>query len=254
MTTRTRLAMFSGVLTASHQFISGKLGEKLPEPCPELSPTIRVEGRARLGVAAEAETGALAEANKVAKLTTDNKATFLTDAVEVEARALAEAGGKASLEADGAEAEEKAKIGAAQDDHGGGVHKSDIDVEVITCRGLPGGDLDSNRGVGGDVRRDGEGIPTRWELPRSESDPGEGAGRNGEVTLIICKRGPCLGSWFGAMVGGGRYGYHFEFWCQDHKVCNPLTTESAEGTDASNKWLFLWTFGGFGATISGNLG
>ena len=172
--------MFSGVLTASHQFISGKLGEKLPEPCPELSPTIRVESRARLGVAAEAETGALAEANKVAKLTTDNKATFLTDAVEVEARALAEAGGKASLEADGAEAEEKAKIGAAQDDHGGGVHKSDIDVEVITRRGLPGSDLDSNRGVGGDVRRDGEGIPTRWELPRSESDPGEGAGRNGE--------------------------------------------------------------------------
>ena len=34
-----------GVLTASQQFISGKLGETLPEPCPGLSPTIQVARR-----------------------------------------------------------------------------------------------------------------------------------------------------------------------------------------------------------------
>ena len=34
-----------GVLTASQQFISGKLGETLPEPCPGLLPTIQVARR-----------------------------------------------------------------------------------------------------------------------------------------------------------------------------------------------------------------
>ena len=34
--------------------------------------------------------------------------------------------------------------------------------------------------MSGKVKRDGKGIPTRWELPRSELNRGEGAGRNGE--------------------------------------------------------------------------
>ena len=89
-----------GVLTASQRLISGKLSETLPKPCPGLSPTIRIEGQARLGVAAEAETGALARADKVAELAADDKATFLRDAIDGEAGALVEAGGEASLEAD----------------------------------------------------------------------------------------------------------------------------------------------------------
>ena len=52
-------------------------------------------------MAAEVATGALAEANAVAQMATEDKATFLRDAVDVEARTLAEAGGEYSLEADG---------------------------------------------------------------------------------------------------------------------------------------------------------
>jgi hypothetical protein len=86
-----------GMLTASQQFNTGKLGETLPEPGPRSVPTNQI----RFSVAAEAATGALAEANAVAQMATEDKATFLKDAVDVEARTLAEAGGETSLEADG---------------------------------------------------------------------------------------------------------------------------------------------------------
>jgi hypothetical protein len=90
-----------GMLTASQQFNTGKLGETLPEPGPRSVPTNQIRGRVRFSVAAEAATGALAEANAVAQMATEDKATFLKDAVDVEARTLAEAGGETSLEADG---------------------------------------------------------------------------------------------------------------------------------------------------------
>ena len=43
-------------------------------------------------------------------------------------------------------------------------------AEANTCRGLPMSDLDFKRGLGGNVRRDGEEIPTCQALPGSEID------------------------------------------------------------------------------------
>ena len=57
-------------------------------------------------------------------------------------------------------------------------------AEANTCRGLPMSDLDFKRGLGGDVRRDGEEIPTCQALPGSELDFKRGVNekvrRNGE--------------------------------------------------------------------------
>jgi len=57
-------------------------------------------------------------------------------------------------------------------------------AEANTCRGLPMSDLDFKRGLGGDVRRDGEEIHTCRALPGSELDfkrgVNENVRRNGE--------------------------------------------------------------------------
>ena len=62
--------------------------------------------------------------------------------------------------------------------------KAKLAAEANTCRGLPMSDLDFKRGLGGDVRRDGEEIPTCQALPGSEIDFKRGVNekvrRNGE--------------------------------------------------------------------------
>ena len=62
--------------------------------------------------------------------------------------------------------------------------KAKLAAEANTCRGLPMSDLDFKRGLGGDVRRDGEEIPTCQALPGSELDFKRGVNekvrRNGE--------------------------------------------------------------------------
>ena len=86
-------------MTASQQFITGNLGETIPEPGHESTPTNQVKGRVGFGVAAEVATGALAEGTTVAQMATEDKATFLGNAVDVKAETLAEAGDEYSLEA-----------------------------------------------------------------------------------------------------------------------------------------------------------
>ena len=62
--------------------------------------------------------------------------------------------------------------------------KAKLAAEANTCRGLPMSDLDFKRGLGGDIRRDGEEIPTCQALPGSEIDFKRGVNekvrRNGE--------------------------------------------------------------------------
>ena len=62
--------------------------------------------------------------------------------------------------------------------------KAKLAGEANTWRGLPMNDLDFKRGHGGDVRKDGEEIPTCQALPGSEIDFKRGVNekvrRNGE--------------------------------------------------------------------------
>jgi phosphopantothenoylcysteine synthetase/decarboxylase len=94
------------ILTASELFITGNLGETIPEPGHISTPTNQVKGRVGLDVATEVARGALVEATRVAQVATEDKtatedmATLLTNATDVKAETLAEAGGEYSLEAE----------------------------------------------------------------------------------------------------------------------------------------------------------
>jgi hypothetical protein len=86
------------ILAVSEQFVTGQSGEPVPGPGHESMPTTLVQGQTRLGV--EVATGAVAGAAMVAQVAIEDTATFRTNATDVKAGSLAEAGGEYSMVAE----------------------------------------------------------------------------------------------------------------------------------------------------------
>ena len=93
----TRKAV-AAVLAVSEQFVTGQSGESVPGPGHVLMPTTLVQGQIRLG--AEVATGAVEGAAMVAQVAIEDTTTFRTDATDVKAGSLAEAGGEYSMVAE----------------------------------------------------------------------------------------------------------------------------------------------------------
>ena len=89
----------TAILAASEQFVTGQSGESVPEPVHVSMPTTQIQGQ--IGLGAEVTTGAVAGAAMVAQVATEDTATFRTNAIDVKAETLAEAGVEYSMEAEG---------------------------------------------------------------------------------------------------------------------------------------------------------